>query len=315
MKRYVAIITLALATLAWGYGSAWAAPAASPDGAKPPAEGAMPPAGTSEAPPSTGAGDPSAPPGDDGSKPPTADGTKPPKDGGELPGAGGNDPPGPKAWPKIMYGLGISGMYNLVPNFFLKAFTEAAYKKGYGVYQPAFGIHFVRRKALMDMTVRVMFGFYDIHDGNWLGSGHGFDETDYTEFHDMNFLWADITWTWHTRLAKHFYLAYGVGIGIGWVSGKVYTTPSGGCSKENYSDARLCRPSLPAQCDKDGCTRTSLAGHPDREREKSVPPVLPAVNGLIGLRWDIFRHLTMRFDTGIFLPGLFYVQLGVTAMF
>jgi hypothetical protein len=217
-----------------------------------------------------------------------------------------------------MYGLGASFMYNFVPQFMLRAFLEAAKSSNYGVYQPAFGIHFVRRKALMDMTIRVMFGFYDIADGNWLGRGHEFNETDYTEFHDMNFLWADITWTWHTRLAKQFYLAYGAGIGIGWVTGSVYTTPSLNCSKDNYGDARLCSPwgsSPTTPCTKDGCPRSSLAGFPTREKEKAVPPVLPAINALIGLRYDFFRHLSMRFDTGIFVPGFFYVQLGLTGMF
>jgi hypothetical protein len=238
----------------------------------------------------------------------------PPADGGHLPGAGDPDAPGPKPWPKVMYGLGISGMYNLVPHFFLRAFLEAAKSPDYGMYQPAFGIHFVRRKGLMDMTIRVMFGFYDLADGNYLGRGHGFDETDYTEFHDMNFLWADITWTWHTRLVHRLYLAYGAGIGIGWVTGSVYTTPSENCSRDNYGDARDCKPQG-LSCDKDGCDRADLKAHPLREKEDSVPPVLPAINALIGLRYDFFRHLSARLDTGIFLPGFWYVQLGVTAMF
>lgn len=263
----------------------------------PPAEGPREVGATPvEEPPSTG-------PGEEGTTPPEA----------AEPEAEEPDPKSVKGWPKVMYGLGVSVMYNMVPQFMLRAFLEAAKSKNYGVYQPAFGIHFVRRKALMDMTIRVMFGFYGIADGNWLGRGHEFDETDYTEFHDMNYLWADITWTWHTRLAKQLYLAYGAGIGLGWVTGKVYTTPSYGCTKDNYSDARQCTP-LTVVCTKDGCSREDLAGHPDREKEK-VPPVLPAINALIGLRWDIFRHMTMRFDTGIFVPGFFYVQLGLTAMF
>ena len=244
---------------------------------------------------------------------PPAAGEAPP-DGGPLPGERDPDTPGPQPWPKVMYGLGASGMFNIVPHFFLRAFLEAAKSPSYGMYQPAFGIHFVRRKGLMDMTVRVMFGFYDLADGNYLGRGHDFDETDYTEFHDMNFLWADITWTWHTRLAKRFYLAYGAGIGIGWVTGSVYTTPSEGCTRDNYGDARDCKPSG-LICDKDGCDRADLKTHPLREKEGSVPPVLPAINALIGLRYDFFRHLSMRFDTGIFLPGFWYVQLGLTAMF
>lgn len=267
-----------------------------------------------------------------GADPPPAEGPRevgatpaetPPETGAAREGAAAPDeappkPADPKAWPAVMYGLGLSGMYNMVPQFMLRAFLEAAKNKSYGVYQPAFGIHFVRRKALMDMTIRVMFGFYDIADGNWLGRDHGFDETDYTEFHDMNFLWADITWTWHTRLAKQFYLAYGAGIGIGWVTGSVYTTPSLNCSKDNYGDARLCSPwgaSPTTPCTKDGCPRSELSGYPTREKEKSVPPVLPAINALIGLRYDFFRHLSARLDTGIFLPGFFYAQLSLTAMF
>jgi hypothetical protein len=248
--------------------------------------------------------------------PPTAppEATRP---GGELPDAGDTGVPGKKAWPEVMYGLGVTGMFNIFPHALLAAFTEAAKNKSFNAYSWAAGLQFVRRKKLMDMTVRVMFSSYRISDGNWLGKGHDFSEMDYTEFHNMMFVFADITWTWHTRLAKQFYLAYGAGIGVGYMPGKVYTTPSTGCTRENYGDARLCQPSgLPVgSCTKDGCARSALEAHPLREREKSVPPVLPALNALIGLRYDFFRHLSMRFDTGLFLPGFWYFQLGLTAFF
>jgi hypothetical protein len=238
---------------------------------------------------------------------PSSPGTAAPDDkgapaGGELPGSGDATRPGKKPWPKVMYGLGVSAMFNIVPHFFLRAFTEAAQNKNYGLYQPAFGINFVRRKKLMDMTIRVMFGFFDLKDGNWLGRGHNFDETDYTEFHDMNFLWADITWTWHTRLAKQFYLAYGAGIGIGWVSGKVYTTPSLNCSRENYGDARLCQPSgLAGACTKEGCPRSALQGHPRAGAGEERAPGAsghqradrPALR-LLPLPLDAFRHGHLR---------------------
>lgn len=275
--------------------------------------------GDSETPPSTGAGDSKPPadrPADDKPPPddrPAADSTTPPKDGGHLPGAGDPFKPGPKKWPTVMYGLGASAMMNIVPHFLLGAFTEAAVNKKYSVYPWAAGIHFVRRKKLMDMTVRVMFGHYGVSDGNWLGKNHDWTEVDYTEFHNMNFLWADITWTWHTRIANHFYLAYGVGIGVGWVMGKVYTTPSEGCTASNYHDTRSCHPTG-MLCDGDSCPRESLATHPLREKE-SVPPVLPAINGHIGLRYDIFRHLSLKLDTGLFLPGFWFFQLSITAFF
>jgi len=271
--------------------------------------------GDSEAPPSTGAGG-ATPPADEppaADKPPP-DTTVPARDGGQLPGADDPFKPGPKKWPTVMYGLGASFMMNIVPQFMLGAFTEAAVNKKYSVYPWAAGIHFVRRKKLLDMTVRVMFGHYGIRDGNWLGANHDFSETDYTEFHNMNFLWADVTWTWHTKLAKNFYLAYGVGIGIGWVMGKVYTTPSLGCTSSNYSDTRACKPDL-AVCDGRSCTRASLAGNLLREQEKSVPPVLPAINGHIGLRYDIFRHMSIKLDTGLFLPGFFFFQFSTTFFF
>lgn len=272
--------------------------------------------GDSETPPSTGAGD-DKPPADDKAaaddKPPP-DATTPARDGGHLPGAGDPFKPGAKKWPTVMYGLGASFMLNIVPQFMLGAFTEAAVNKKYNVYPMAAAIHFVRRKKMLDMKVRVAFGYYGIRDGNWLGANHDWSEVDYTEFHNVNFLWADVTWTWHTKLAKRFYLAYGVGIGIGWVMGKVYTTPSMGCTSSNYHDTRLCKPDN-AVCDGSSCTRESLATLTLREREKSVPPVLPAINGHIGLRYDIFRHLSITFDTGLFLPGFFFFQLSATAFF
>ena len=104
------------------------------------------------------------------------------------------------------------------------------------------------------------------------------------------------------------------------VFGKVYTTPSVGCDANNYSDPTTCRPADPVGapplvCTRDGCTRPTLATHPGREQEKSVPPVLPAINGHIGFRYDFFRHLSMKVEFGIFLPGLFHVKAGLTAWF
>jgi hypothetical protein len=106
--------------------------------------------------------------------------------------------------------------------------------------------------------------------------------------------------------------------------GKVYTSASstGGtgttpCTRNNYSDASQCHPAFtqPVTCTKDGCPRSDMGLAVGRQREKNVPPALPAINANLGLRYDFFRHLSMKFDTGLFLPGFWFFQLALTGFF
>jgi hypothetical protein len=251
------------------------------------------------------------------SAPPPAD-----KSTGPLPGAQDTALP-KKDKPAVLYGVGLDYQFLIVPQFFLKAFLKAAKSDDHNLYRHGFGAHFVRRKGNLDMVVRLMFGFFmsSQDDGNWLGRGHGFDEIDYTEFQDLNFLWADITFIYNWEIAKNLYFGAGGGIGLGWVMGQVHTTesyangtPGSPCSSTNYDDCSICRPisGCASNCTADGCDIDKSC--PSREKEK-VPPVLPALNGVVSLRYDIWRHTSVRLNTGIFLPGFWMMNLSAEWVF
>jgi len=243
----------------------------------------------------------------------------PPKTG-PLPGA--TDVAAPVHKPTVRYGVGLNYQFLIVPQFFLHAFTEAAKSSGHNLYRHTFGAHFVRRKKNLDIIVRLMFGFMmgSSDDGNWLGRGHEWDELDYTEFHNLNFLWADATFIYHWEVAKGLFLGLGGGIGLGWVMGSVYTTSSSlngtgaPCNGSNYSNCSQCHPSG-AVCDKNGCRRSSLENNPDRDKSNKIPPVLPALNGVFSVRYDFWRHMSARLSTGIFLPGLWSLETSVEWVF
>lgn len=234
---------------------------------------------------------------------------------GPLPGELDTTPPEYLQKPSTLYGIGLNYQFLIVPQFFLKAFLRAAKSDDHNLYRHGFGAHFVRRKKNLDIVVRLMMGFMmsEKDDGNYLGRGHEWDETDYTEFHDLNFLWADVTFIYNWEVAKNFYLGAGGGIGLGWVMGKIYTTASTGCTSSNYDDCTLCRPTN-STCTTSNCDRDSIKQHPDREKAK-VPPVLPALNGVFSMRYDIFRHLSARVQAGIFLPGFFMTNVSLEYLF
>lgn len=246
-----------------------------------------------------------------------------PRPAGEvLPGTLDNSPPKGTAKPSVLWTVGANYQFLIVPHFLLAGFLEAAKSPSHNLYRHGFGLHFSRRKKALDMVVRLMFGFMmsSSDDGNWLGKGHDWNELDYTEFHDLNFLWADVTFIYNWEVAKNFFLGVGGGIGLGWVMGKVYTTPSSlngtgtPCDRSNYDNCSQCHPSG-AQCSSGSCGRASLINNPDREKSGSIPPVLPALNGVFSMRYDFWRHMSARFNTGIFLPGFFSFELSLEWIF
>lgn len=242
--------------------------------------------------------------------------TEVPPSAGPLPGAADTTPPAHLDTPSTLYGVGLNYQLLVVPQFFLKAFLRAAKSNSHHLYRHGFGAHFVRRKKNLDMIVRLMMGFMmsEKDDGNYLGRGHEWNEVDYTEFHNLNFLWADVTFIYNWEVAKNFHLGLGGGIGLGWVMGKVYTTGSEGCTSSNYDDCTACRPAG-ADCTSSKCTRDSLKTN-DANREKArVPPVLPAINGVFSMRYDIWRHMSARVQTGIFLPGFWMTNVSLEWVF
>ncbi len=239
-----------------------------------------------------------------------------------LPGSLDTSPVKGSTKPEVLWTLGANYQFLIIPHFLLGAFLEAAKSPNHNLYRHGFGLHFSRRKKALDMVVRLMFGFMlsSKDDGNWLGKGHDWDELDYTEFHDLNFLWADITFIYNWEVAPHFFLGVGGGVGLGWVMGKVYTTPSSlngtgtPCDSTNYKDCSTCHPSG-AQCSSGSCDRASLVNNPDREKSGNVPPAMIALNGVFSMRYDFWRHMSARFNTGIFLPGFFSFELSLEWIF
>ncbi len=239
-----------------------------------------------------------------------------------LPGAESATPPKAPSRKTVFYGVGANYQFLIVPQFFLKAFLEAAKSPDHNLFRHTFGLHFVRRKKSLDMVVRLMFGFMmgSQDNGNWLGRGHDWNELDYTEFHDLNFLWADVSFIYHWEVAPKFFLGVGGGVGLGWVMGSIYTTPSSlqgtgaPCDSSNYDDCSVCHPSG-VTCSKSGCPVSELERNPDREKSGKVPPVLPALNGVFSMRYDFWRHMSARLNTGIFLPGFWSFELSVEWVF
>lgn len=264
--------------------------------------------------------DPNAPRPVETEKPPDPSAGEP---SGPLPGSSDKAPIKAPSKTSAYYGVGANYQFLIMPQFFLKAFLQAAKSNNHNFYLHAAGAHFIRRKGGLDIIVRVMFGpkwMTEKDDGNWLGRGHDWDELDYTEFHDLQYLWADVSFVYNWQLAKGFYIGAGGGVGLGVVFGKVYTTHSsyeGGstdCSSSNYSNCSLCHPSG-ARCDKNGCERSSIVNNPDREKSKDVPPVLPNLHGVLSFRYDIWRHTSVRLGTGIYLPGFWFMDLSVSWIF
>jgi hypothetical protein len=174
------------------------------------------------------------------------------------------------------------------------------------------GLEFIYRRTSYDVVTSLDFSWLDVHDGNWLGSGHDPSlDTHYLEFRNLSFLSADVSIIGHHKFLPWLELRYGGGLGLGWVPGDVLLVNNGPqCTLSNAKDPSQCYPTsigpingkptaaqqATLNASNNGQTDTNVTPHLHVSGDK--PPVMAVVNLLVGLRFYPHPHVGITVEVG-----------------
>jgi hypothetical protein len=197
----------------------------------------------------------------------------------------------------------------------------------------AIGTEFVVRHRTYDVVASLDFSFIDVSDGNFLGTGRDpSQDTHYFQFGDfgqLTFISADVSIIGHTALGRFVELRYGAGLGLGGFAGNIKTINNGRqCNAMNYKDGSQCYPHTPdgrvdiplgrpdseaklLQTEKPGAI--DLADDPHRHISQSVPPVVPVINVVLGLRFKVARHFAFDIEAGF--RDMMFIGASLRALF
>ena len=181
------------------------------------------------------------------------------------------------ASPAVQYGVGLRLRGLFVPRRAFERFVEVAPS---GIAQPAIGLEGVRRRGRFELVLGLSVGGLSPADGIWLDEPQ--HNPSLVEFDGFSWLSLDLTAVWARPVAPRWALRYGMGIGVGVVLGTVretdYTCPPG------RFDRASCRQSPTAR---------------DIRHRLDMPPVLPVVNGLVGVRYAPTSQIAFNLDAGL----------------
>jgi hypothetical protein len=202
------------------------------------------------------------------------------------------------------WSLGARLRYITVPSFL--EFTQV----NHPLNSASFALEGVRRKGDADIVFALDFSFMSPEDGNWLGNGKNpGTDTEYLQFKGLNVIGLEATWVWHVIFNKTAQLEWGIGGGLGIVTGKLMriVNTSAGCAS-NPSDPTVC---YPVVCGGGPCTDAQLAMHqaPSSCHDKScaggnqfedgnVPPVIPIIHILVGGVFQVSDKIRLRVEGG-----------------
>ena len=193
------------------------------------------------------------------------------------------------------------------------------------------GVEFIYRRRTYDVVTSLDLMFAHMQDGNFLGNGHDpSQDTHFVQFGgfgQLSLLSIDVSIIGHTKLARWLELRYGAGVGLGLMLGDVMIVNNGRqCTAQNFTDGKQCyprsqdgtvdaplgRPDSEAKLkatEKAGAI--DLADTPHRHATNDKPPVLVVINVLVGLRFQVHKHLAFDVELGfrdaIFVGGGFHV--------
>ncbi len=191
----------------------------------------------------------------------------------------------------IRYGVGLRFNGLFIPRRAFERFVEVAPS---GVSQPEVGIEVLRRKGTFESSLTLSVAALSPEDGIWL------DEPDhnpsFVDFDGLAWISVDVKGVWVRAFDAHWALRYGMGIGAGFLLGEAretdYICPTG-----RY-DLASCAPSPTAK---------------DIDDPIDLPPVVPIVNGILGLRYSPSENVALNVDGG--LRSALYVGMSVDIFF
>lgn len=164
-----------------------------------------------------------------------------------------------------------------------------------------------RRAKEYEIGVAVDYADLSMPDGWWLDRGEPPHEADWTTV-DLKLLSVTFETRWFWRPQPWLSPYLGVSIGPGFVLGEV--------RKRNPGPGTDCRAALEAGTfDPDECRDASGEIDLDKfeagERETTIPPIVPVLGAVAGLRFNVADYVAIKVEMGF--QDYFFLGLGLGA--
>jgi hypothetical protein len=209
--------------------------------------------------------------------------------GAEPAGTGADEEP-QVSEAETQWGIGARSYFVFIPTWLFDLFVEhsTSFKS------VTFAGSVIRRKGNFDIQLSLEYGQFQPDDGLWQEK----DEDpsmigmypDFNRFNDLAMVSFDASFIWHVDLTDFMQFRYGAGIGIGVKLGDATQTDTMCNSSTTVDDL-----DDPTACNEVQGSTTNI----------DIPPVVPIVNLLVGLRFKLVDQLSLNIEGGWRFPSFF----------
>ena len=195
-------------------------------------------------------------------------------------------------------GVGVRLRYAFAPQKMLTLIADHATS----MRTLAIGGEVVRRKGDFDLIFGLEYMRLSSDPGYYLSKGNdpAVDGPDYYQFDGVSLLGWDATFAWSAAIVDSVQLRYGVGLGLALVSGDVLK-----------ADA-ICDPGTEV-LDLDDVNTSKCHKLAQPTAANSLPPILPVVNVMLGLRIRVADRIWVNVEGGF--KDMLYAGIGSNYMF
>ena len=191
---------------------------------------------------------------------------------------------------KLHWGFGIRGGARAVPSVGLDLFYDI-HPNLKDTAGTSFGLEFIRRKGEVDLKLGFSFEDYTGTDGDgdqFLQTGDAIDDLEFVK-NSLQIISIDINVVGSTKITDWWHLLYGAGLGVGIVRGELSRTDTFAPDPTDPNTRRPCNgPGDPIA----NCLEIAVV-------EDSVPPAIPVLNMLLGMRFDFSKNVAFRVEGGL----------------
>ena len=197
----------------------------------------------------------------------------------------------PPPEPEVIWGIGARARFITIPTFVFDLFVD--HSTGLNAFSVAGSV--IRRNGNFDIVMTLEYASTSPDDGLWQEKdevpGMANMDPDLVVFDGLSQISADVSFIWHAPLTDFMAFRYGAGIGIG--------VPIGG-----YTHTDTVCPAGTRIDDLDNPSQCPVAPGA-RVEDDNLPPVVPIVNLLAGLRFKVADQFSIDVELGWRFPAFF----------
>lgn len=188
---------------------------------------------------------------------------------------------------KVQYGIGFRGRGHAIPPFALGLFYDEHPEL---TPREAFGFELIRRKENIDLKLSFEYANYKgSPEGDFfLNAGDNIEETEVVD-NNLELFSADFSVIGNLKITSWFWFTYGAGLGAGLVRGELLRTDTFAPDPANPEVRQRC---AGLQNPAANCLEVNVP-------EDRIPPVVPVLNMLLGMRFDLSNNVSFRVEGGL----------------